>query len=593
MSGKRKGQINRRELVAGASGGAIAVALAAQGVGASPSGQPAGPNVLRGQKANIPTPRAETLVIEQGTNNVWDTFNPFIPNGEAYNYGLAQVCRENMFVVNFLTGETTPWLAKEYKYNADFTECTLSLNPAVTWSDGKPFTSADVEFSENLRLKNPNLNGAAELIDTAKSVTAKDPQTVVYALTRAQPRFHYRFLAGIIADVIRVLPKHIWDGKDPGTFTFNPPVYTGPYELQEASSSKLYYVWKKTANYWNKATLDPKPGYVIYTQQTIPDNAVQDFLAGNVDVTGVDFLNQQVIASQSTKTSSYIFPDPCPRGFYFNAQSPSGLFATAEGRLAMSYLIDRDTIAKTVWQPPSHAATFPWADYPGWLKWAPDSVMSKHDISYNPDKANALLDKIGATKNGDVRSLNGKPLQLTMICPATTNQPEFQIGQTFAAAAKEVGITIDHKSLPGSAFGDAYDLGEFDMTNHWICGMQFDPNQLYTGFHSRNYTPIGQRANKGGDQGKERFKSAAFDKIIDQMDVANPEDPKNKALFDEGLDVFMSELPCMPSIQTLYPFMYNTTYWTGWPDDKKPTTIPANWWGQFLFTIGNLKPAGS
>jgi len=593
MSGKRKGQINRRELVAGASGGAIAVALAAQSAGASPSAQPAGPNALRGQKANIPTPRAETLVIEQTTNNVWDGFNPFIPNGEAYNYGLAQVCRENMFVVNFLTGETTPWLATKYQYNADFTECTLSLNPAVTWSDGKPFTADDVVFTENLLLKNPNLNFASERIDTTKSVTAKDAHTVVFALTKAQPRFHYRFLAGIINDNMRIVPKHIWDGKDPGTFTFNPPVYTGPYELQEASSSKLFYVWKKTPNYWNKATLDPKPGYVIYTQQTIPDNAVQDFLAGNVDVTGVDFLNQQVIAAQSTKTSSYIFPDPCPRGFYFNAQSPSGLFATAEGRLAMSYLIDRDTIAKTVWQPPSHAATFPWADYPGWLKWAPESVMSKHDISYNPDKANALLDKIGAKKNGDVRSLNGKPLQLTMICPATTNDPVFQIGQTFAQAAKAAGVIIDHKSLPGSAFGDAYDLGEFDMTNHWVCGMQFDPDQLYTGFHSKNYTPIGQRATKDGDQGKERFKSAAFDKIIDQMDIVNPDDPKNQALFDQGLDVFMSELPAVPSIQTLYPFMYNTTYWTGWPDDKKPTTIPANWWGQFLFTIGNLKPAGS
>lgn len=593
MSELRKARVNRRKLVAGASAGAIAMAVGTSGVSAGSSAPSAASGALLAQNANIPTPRAETLIIEQGTNNVWDSFNPFIPNGEAYNYGLAQVCRENMFVVNFLTGETTPWLATKYTYNADFTECTLSLNPAVTWSDGKPFTADDVAFTENLLLKNPNLNFASERIETTKSVTAKDAHTVVFSLAKAQPRFHYRFLAGIINDNMRIVPKHIWDGKDPGTFNFNPPVYTGPYELQEASSSKLFYVWKKSLNYWNKAVLDPKPGYVIYTQQTVPDNAVQAFLAGNVDVTSADFINQQAIASQYDKTSSYIFPDPCPRGFYFNAESPSGLFATAEGRLAMSYLMDRETIAQTVWQPPSHGATYPWADYPGWTKWAPEAIMSKYDISYNVDKANALLDKIGAKKDGDTRSLNGKPLTLTMICPATTNDPVFQIGQTFAAAAKEVGILIDHKSLPGSAFGDAYDLGDFDLTNHWVCGMQFDPDQLYTGFHSKNYTPIGQRATKGGDQGKVRFKSAAFDKIIDQMDVVNPDDPKNKPLFDQGLDVFMQELPCVPSIQTLYPFMFNTTYWTGWPDDKNPTTIPANWWGQFLFTIGNLTAAGS
>jgi peptide/nickel transport system substrate-binding protein len=593
MSELRKARVNRRKLVAGASAGAIAMAVGASGVSAGSSAPSAASGALLAQNANIPTPRAETLIIEQGTNNVWDSFNPFIPNGEAYNYGLAQVCRENMFVVNFLTGETTPWLATKYTYNADFTECTLFLNPAVTWSDGKPYTSADVEFTENLLLKSPNLNGSAGLAENVTAVKATDPQTVVYTLNKAQPRFHYRFLAGIIADATRILPKHIWEKEDPGTFAFNPPVYTGPYTLQEASSSKLYYLWKKSPNYWNKAVLDPKPGYVIYTQQTVPDNAVQAFLAGNVDVTSADFINQQAIASQYDKTSSYIFPDPCPRGFWFNAESPSGLFATAEGRLAMSYLIDRETIAQTIWQPPSHAATYPWADYPGWKKWAPDSVMSKHEVTFDLDKANALLDKIGAKKNGDVRELNGKPLNLTMICPTPTSAAEFQIGQTFAQAAKEVGIMIDNKSLPGSAFNDAFALGDYDLTSHWLCGMQFDPDQLYSGFHSKNYTPIGQRANKGGDAGNTRFKSAEMDKIIDQMDVVNPDDPKNQALFDKGLDVFMSELPCMPSIQTLYPFMYNTTYWTNWPDDKNPTTIPANWWGQFLFTIGNLTAAGS
>ncbi|HWV22782.1 MAG TPA: ABC transporter substrate-binding protein [Thermomicrobiales bacterium] len=587
----KRGRMNRRQVVAGAAGGAAGLILASKGVGAS-SSRYGVPGVMRGQgSANIPTPRNETLIVEQSTNNVWDSFNPFIPNGEAYNYGLSQVCRENMFVVNFLTGETTPWLATKYEYNEDFTECTLHLNPNVTWSDGKPYTSADVEFTENMLLQNSNLNGSAGLAENAKAVKATDPQTVVYTLTKPNPRFHYRFHAGIIADAMRVVPKHIWEDKDPGTFTFNPPVYTGPYTLQESSSSKLYYLWKKSDNYWNKATLDPKPGYVMYVQQTSPDTAVQEFMAGNVDVTSADYLNQQVIASQYDKTSSYIFPDPCPRGFYFNAESPSGLFSTPEGRWAMSHLIDRETIAQTVWQPPSHPATYPWADYPGWQKWAPDSVMSKYDLTYSIDKANELLDKIGATRDGDVRSLNGKPLNLTMITPVPTNGAEYQIGQTFTAAAKEVGIIVDLKSLPGSAFGDAYDVGDFDMTCHWICGMQFDPDQLFTGFHSRNYTPLGQRANKGGDQGKERFKSAEFDKIIDQMDVVNPDEEKNFHLFTEGLDVFLKELPAVPSIQTLYPFMYNTTYWTNWPDDKNPTTIPANWWGQFLFTIGNLQAA--
>lgn len=594
MAEKHSVHLNRRQVVAGAAGGAAALAVATAGVGAAPSSGAS--SSLRAQgTANLPTPRNETLVVEQGTNNVWDSFNPYIPNGEAYNYGLAQVARENMFVANFLTGETTPWLATKYTYNADFTQITLELNPAVKWSDGQPFTSADVEFAENLYLKNPNLSGASNFIENVKSVKATDEKTVVYELARAQPRFHYRFVAGIIADGMRVVPKHIWEKEDVNTFKFNPPVYTGPYKLKESGSDKLLYAWEKNPDYWNKATLDPVPGYVVYLQQTSVDTAVQDFLAGNVDVTSADYLNQQVIASQDQNTSSFQFPDPCPRGIWFNAESPSGIFSSPEGRWAFSHLIDRETIGKTVWQPETVPASYPWASYEGWKKWAPDSVMSKYDMSFSTDKAVELLTKLGATKNGSTMEFNGKPISLRMITPATTAGAEYQIGQTIVQAAQSIGITIDLKSLPGSAFGDAFAVGDWDMTSHWICGMQFDPDQLFTNFHSRNYVPIGTRSVNGGDPGATRFKNADLDKIIDQMDDVNPDDAKNQDLFFKGLDLFMELLPCTPVIQTIYPFMYSTQYWTNWPDPKNmaAATIPANWWGQFLFTIGNLKKAGS
>lgn len=81
------GSLSRRTLVAGAGVGAAAAALAVHGVGASLAVSGYAPASLLAQgTANLPTPRNQTVVIEQGTNNVWDSFNPFIPNGEAYNY---------------------------------------------------------------------------------------------------------------------------------------------------------------------------------------------------------------------------------------------------------------------------------------------------------------------------------------------------------------------------------------------------------------------------------------------------------------------------------------------------------------------------
>lgn len=581
---------SRRTFVA-ASGAASAVALGAsleQAHGQLPS-----VSAARFQQANLPTPREQTVVVEQSPNNVWDSFNPFIPNGEAYNYGLAIVCREYFFYSNFLTGEVKPWLATEYAYNDDFTQCTLSLNPNAMWSDGEPFTAEDVAFTQNLLLESPSLNGAAGVARDVKQVAAKDAQTVVWDLTEANPRFHYRFLAGIISDGVRVVPRHIWEGEDPGTFKFNPPIQTGPYTLVEASSTKLHYLWEKNPDYWNKVEFDPAPQYVLYRQGSGVDTAVQEFQAGNIDIAGdIDYLNQQVIEASYDKTARFDFPDPCPRGFYFNVDSPSGLFATPEGRWALSSLIDRETIASTIWQPSSRPATFPWADYDGWKPWAPDEVMSKYDMTFSIDKANELLDKLGATeRDGDIRLLDGKPLKLTMITPAQTTGLEYQIGASFADTAREAGLDIELKSLPGSAWGDAFYTGQYDISCHWVCGMQFDPNQLYAGFHSRTYVPIGERANQG-DQSASRLQSPELDALIEELDVIDPEDEANKPIFDEALDVFLSELPAVASIQTIYPVFFNTSAWTGWPSADDPYSIPANWWGQFMFVIGNLKPAG-
>ncbi|HWK81904.1 MAG TPA: ABC transporter substrate-binding protein [Thermomicrobiales bacterium] len=586
------GRTNRRALVGGAAASGVGLALSGgQFAGASPLSGSGRTGFAAQGTGNLPTPRDQTLVIEQETSNVWDSFNAFIPNGDAYNYGISQLARENLFYVNFVTGEIKPWLAEKFEYNADHTEVTLHLNPKVKWSDGTPWTSADVVFSQQMLLDNPQLNGAAGVIADVKSVKATDEHTVVWTLNEPLPRFHYRFYAGVIADGVQVVPKHIWEKEDPGTFKDNPPVRTGPYTLKEASSSKLYYLWEKNPDYWAKDVMDPAPQYVLYVQATSPDTSVQEFIAGNIDIGIVDYLNQQVIMGQTDKTAQNIFADPCPRGFYFNEASPSGLFTHPEAKWAFSHLLDRDTIAKTISQPESRPAHYPWADYDGWKKWAPDDVINAFDWSFDPEKAKALLDGIGATQDGDTRSFNGKAIQLTMICPMPTNNPMFQIGETLVAEAAKLGIQIDHKSLPGSAFWDTYAMGEYDISNHWLCGMEYDPIQVFGGFNSKNFQPVGTRVTSGGDQGSARVQSKELDDVLAQLEEIGPDDPKAAALYSQALKIWGTNLFSMPSIEQIAPMLFNTTYWTNWPPTENPQTIPANWWGGFLFTVGNLKKA--
>ena len=183
--------------------------------------------------------------------------------------------------------------------------------------------------------------------------------------------------------------------------------------------------------------------------------------------------------------------------------------------------------------------------------------------------------------------MNGESLELEIITPTAVGQPEFQIAELLAAEAAKIGLQMTVSSLPGSTFDDAWRLGNYDVTSHWLCGVALDPAQLYTTYLTRNYVPIGEQATQNNQT---RTQIPELNDIAVELESLDPEDPDNKPKFDQGLEAFLSNLPAMPSIQTIYPMMFNTAYWTNWPSDENRYNIAANWWAQFLFVIGNLEP---
>src|ERR687890_824628 len=106
------------------------------------------------------------------------------------NTGLHQVAYEYFFYDNLQTGEFIPWLAESYEYNDDATSLTVHLRDGVTWSDGEPFTSADVVFTYDLMRENPSMSWAVEASDAVASVEKVDDLTVTFNLAEPNPRFH-------------------------------------------------------------------------------------------------------------------------------------------------------------------------------------------------------------------------------------------------------------------------------------------------------------------------------------------------------------------------------------------------------------------
>ena len=536
-----------------------------------------------------PTPRNQTVIIDRLEFSVFDSFNPFTPNGQQYDAGLYQVCQEFLFYFNMVTGEITPWLATKWEYNADYTQLTLHLNPKVKWNDGQPFTTKDILFTINLLMKNPQLSGSTGYTPYVKEMAAPDAQTIIFTLKVPNPRFHYNFICGIVGGQ-NIVAEHVWSGKDPMTIKDNPPVRTGPYVLDRVLAAQKMYIWKKDPNYWNKAELDPKPQYVVYRMGPTLDSEVGEFQRGQLDIPA----NFDLTHATTLKNAGYKnmiietqFRDPCPRGFSINSDPSKGLLADPRMHWAISYLVDRKTLAASTWYMPTIPAQYPWADYKGNDKWSNAEISAKYELTYDPKKAAALLDEMGAKVGSDgKRSYQGKPLQYEIISPAKPGDPEYLNGQKLAEEMNKVGIGAIVRYYQGAAYDDKINNGQFDMFTGWICGNTFDPGQLYTDFETRKYIPVGQNANNN----KQRVRDQALSELAVKIDNIDPNAASSKDTFDQTLDAYYKALPQIPIYQTTYPTFYNTTYWTGWPTNENLYNVPSSWWGQFMFVISKLQP---
>jgi peptide/nickel transport system substrate-binding protein len=547
-------------------------------------------------RANIPTPRDKTLIIGQVDFQVFNSFNPLIPNGNQGGNGFDTMVREYLFYLNLPTGELVPWLATGYEYNDDFTELTFTFDPKAKWNDGQPVTSKDFKFTAEQMRDNPTLIGTtgtlkSNLEDFVTAIETPDAQTAVMKLSKPNPRFHYDYICTIVAG-FDMLPSHIWKDQDPTKFKDNPPVRTGPYMLDRAIANQKMYVWKKNPNYWNTDKLDPAPEFVIYQSVAqSQDAASQAFRRAEFDVGSLDEEHAKILRSEDyANLITTPFHDPCPRGLWVNSDPSRGIMSDPRMHWVISYLVDRDKIGNTVWPVETPPAQYPWADYDGNDKWEIEGVADKHKLEYNPERAAQLLDEMGATAgSGGKRMWKGKPITVEVITPVEVDGAEFIIGQLVVQELKKLGIGANVRSYTGSVHSEKYERGEFDISSQWICNMSWDPNQLYNFLQSRHAKKVGQNA-VGRNQ--VRLRDPELDRISRQLDNMDPESPDAKPLLEQALDEYYKALPVIPIIQTAYPAYYNTTFWTGWPTEDDIYQVPNNWWGQFMFVIGRLKATG-
>jgi peptide/nickel transport system substrate-binding protein len=216
-------------------------------------------------------------------------------------------------------------------------------------------------------------------------------------------------------------------------------------------------------------------------------------------------------------------------------------------------------------------------------------------LEYSPQKAKEAFAKKGYKPGSDgiLVGPDGKRFTATMVTQSPAEGASM-VGPNFIADAyKSLGLEVTLKQLSGAARTEAVAMGDFDLLPYHNCGGVVDPFQTMDRYHPRFAVGAADRLQGDLQFNTPRWKSPKADeyaKLVDQIGLLAPGDPKIEPLFRQSLEIWLAELPNFPIQQQYRIVPYNTTYWTNIPNAKNNYIHPPQWWMTSLLIVMNLKP---
>jgi len=538
----------------------FSVVLTACGASNSSTKKPAHPNSL-------------TMQANQ-TDAYSRNFNPYSPTVISGTQGLIY---ETLLNVNRLNGTIKPWLASSYQLASDAQSITFHLRQGVTWSDGQPFTSADVLFTLNLITKNASvdLTGISAVV---KDVSAPDASTINVTLNKP-----FNPITWILGGQVFILPKHTLSNVkgDPSQYADPNPVGTGPY-IVKSFTPQLVTLAK-----------NPKfrlPGKPEVDQVKIPayssnESAQLALQKGQIDWTNlfIPDINKTYVALDK-QHNHYWFPSSDDVMLYLNLTKAP--FNDLQVRKAVSLALNRDNISKLGedgYEPPANPTGLVGANIKMYVAPQYANLQFKQDTT----QAGKVLESDGWTKGSDgFYAKNGKALTFSIIVVSGYSDYVADC-QVMVKDLQAAGIKATVSGMSDDAFNNALQTGHYDAGILWT-NPGPTPYYIYDGLlRSTNSAPIGQSAPSN----YERWMDPTTDKLLNQYAASTDPDVQKQTIM--ALEKIMVEqVPSIPLTAEPYWYQYSTAKFVGWPDEQHPYAAPgAAVYPDIEYVLLNLQPA--
>ena len=560
-----------------------AVALLALGAAACSSSSSSSPS--GGSSSGSNTAMGKTLtIVTTPFSPMTNNFNPYTQTGTGY-----QAHAEDLYYAPLMVWNTTdptqkplPELATSYSWSPDGKTLTLNLRPGVKWSDGKPFTGADVAFTFNLIKKYPALNTPATPIPVSATGSGNTA-----TLTFAQPQLANLFF--ILKT--QIVSQHIWGSvANPVTYPDANPVGTGPYMLDKFSPQG--FTMKINPNYWDKNSLHvPEIDFPAYTSNA---NLLPPVSDGTIDWAGISISGAQSnYLGKSTNNTTWqssapYFSDNNVVGLWFNVTHKP--LDDPKVRQAISYAINRQQLSTTAESDNEPVVTSTAGMLlPAMQSYMPTSLQNNLKPTGDTTKAAQILTSDGYTKTGGFWQKNGQKITFAIEDPVSYGD-YYLSSKLIAQQLNAFGINATVKGDPGTngptLWTNDLNNGTFDSAIHW--GNQgLTPYFTYDNWMDSKLTaPVGKAAS--ADYG--RFNDPQAQSALSAYASASTPQQLSAAV-TQLANIQDQMVPVAPLMLGASWAEFSTRNYTGWPSQSDPYMDGGPNPPEVLYTVTHLKPA--
>ena len=514
---------------------------------------------------------ALTVQGDTGNPSLVEDFNPFTPSTELHG---AFLIYEPLEIPSPVNGAYTPFLATGYQFTNP-TTLVYTIRPGVKWSDGTPFTPADVVFTFNMLKKYPALDTTG--VWAQISGVSASGNDVTFTFKAPDVPF-----ANTIAQV-PIVPEHIWSKiSNPTTFADTNPVGTGPFML--GSFAPTQYTLKKNPVYWDAAKIVPSS--VVFPAQASNQSTNQlEVSSGQFDWSYTYIPDvKTTYVNRAPSTNSYWFPPGGTIGLFLNlTQAP---YNNVNFRQGISQALNRTTISQKAVNGYMAPASLSGLILPNLQQWLNPSLPDQGLVSQDRTAAIADFAKAGYTlKSGKLTGPGGTQATMSIVLPNSFTD--------WVAAATEVsnelvqvGIKVSLDEPQYAQYSQTIDAGTFNAAIGGFGGT----GSPYTDFNQALNASFAAPVHTATVNNFERFKNPQVNQALATLAAATGK-PAQQQATDRLEQMMYTTVPIVLLYYGGSWGLFSTKHFTGWPSASNPYTLPTNYNNSLLTVVTHLVKA--